>query len=262
MPSWTRSSSSISHSSSPAKQKNSSPTHALLGVRHHPRAPGAEVLDPPDVHVRVVDVDPVVREQVLAVEHHGDREEVAVAQPACAAAITSGCGCGLGHADRVPQRQRRDHRRRLEHLVAHVHAHAAVAVELELRDPVVEQHLAAELLDVVGHRLPHLAGAVARVVELRDQARDLVVPVAEERGPGGAEERQVLDPLGGPVGADLGRGHAPDLLGVRLEELVEEAAAEAVRDPLLVGVLLALRLDRRPQVGEERLASGRPGRAS
>ena len=48
-------------------------------------------------------------------------------------------------------------------------------------------------------------------------------------------------------------GHAPDLLRVRLEELVEEPAPEAVGDPLLVGVLLALRLDRRPEVGEERL---------
>ncbi len=136
--------------------------------------------------------------------------------------------------------------------VRHVNAHAAVAVELELRDPVVEQDLAAELLDVGGHLLPHLARAVARVVELRDEARDLVAAVAEERGPGGAEEREVLDPLGGPVGADLGGGHAPDLLRVGLEELVEEEAAEAVRDPLLVGLLLALRLDGRPQVGGER----------
>ena len=167
--------------------------------------------------------------------------------------MTSLRGCGLGHADRVPQRQRRDDRGRLEGLpVRHVNAHAAVAVELELRDPVVEQHLAAELLDVGGHLLPHLAGAVARVVELRDEARDLVAAVAEERGPGGAEEREVLDPLGGPVGADLGGGHAPDLLRVGLEELVEEEAAEAVRDPLLVGLLLALRLDGRPQVGGER----------
>ena len=31
MPSWTSLSSSVSHSSSPWKQKNSIPTHALLG---------------------------------------------------------------------------------------------------------------------------------------------------------------------------------------------------------------------------------------
>ena len=230
MPSWTRSSSSMFHSSSPAKQKNSRPTHAFVGVRHHPRAPGAEVLDPAHVHVRVVDVDPVVREEVLAVQHHGHGEEVAVAHP-----LRRGDHLGprvrARHADRVSQRQRRDHGRRLEHLVAHVHAHAAVVLEVELGDLVVQEHLAAELLDVVGHRLPHLAGAVAGVVELRDQARDLVVLVPEERGPGGAEEREVLDPLGGPVGADLGRGHAPDLLRVGLEELVEEPAAEAVRRP-------------------------------
>ena len=47
-------------------------------------------------------------------------------------------------------------------------------------------------------------------------------------------------------------GHAPDLLRVRLEEEVEQALAEAVRHPLLEGVLLALGLHLRPQVGEER----------
>ena len=121
------------------------PDAGLGRVRDHPGAPGAEVLDAADLHVRVVDVDPVVREQVLAVEHHGDREEVAVAQ-APAAAITSGCGCGLGHADRVPQRQRRDDRRRLEDLLAGTCTRTQ-------RSPSnssfvtrwFEQHLAAEL---------------------------------------------------------------------------------------------------------------------
>src|SRR5439155_24308715 len=42
-----------------------------------------------------------------------------------------------------------------------------------------------------------------------------------------------LDALGGPLGADLGCRHAPDLLVVRLEEQLEEAPAEAVRDPIL-----------------------------
>jgi hypothetical protein len=134
-----------------------------------------------------------------------------------------------------------------------VHAHAAVVLEVQPGDPVAQEHLAAELPDVLGHRLPHLARAVAGVVELRDQARDLVVLVAEEGRPGGADEGEVLDALGGPVGANLGRRDAPDLLRVRLEELIEEPAAEAVRDPLLERVLTTLRLPRGDEVGEQRL---------
>ena len=104
-------------------------------------------------------------------------------------------------------------------------------------DARVEPHLAALLLDRAAHRLPHLAGAEARVVELRDEALDLVVLVAEERGLRGGEERQPLDALRRPLGADLGRRDAPDLLGVRLEEELEQPAAEAVRDPVLERVV-------------------------
>jgi hypothetical protein len=87
-------------------------------------------------------------------------------------------------------------------------------------------------------------------VELGDQRLDLVALVAEERGLGGGEEREPLDPLRGPLGPDLGRRDAPDLLRVGLEEEVEEPLAEAVGDPLLEVVLLALGLRQRPQVGE------------
>ena len=81
-PSSTSSSSSMSQRSSPWKQKYSMPTQAFVVVRDHPRAPGAEVLDPADADARVVDVDPRVREQVLAVDDQRDGEEVAVAQAA------------------------------------------------------------------------------------------------------------------------------------------------------------------------------------
>ena len=236
------------------------PHAGLAGIGDHPRAPGAEVLDAADVHVRVVDVDPVVREQVLPVQHHGNGEEVPVAQAAGGGHdLGRGCGSAMptvfrSGSDEITAEARNQ-------AVAHVHTGAAVTGELELRGAVVQQHLAAELLDVHGHLLPHLARAVAGVVELRDQAGDLVAAVAEESAPGGPEEREVLDALRGPVGTDLGRGHAPDLLGVRLEELVEQIAAEAVRDPLLVGVLLALGLDRGPDVGRAPYRD-RSGRAS
>ena len=121
---------------------------------------------------------------------------------------------------------------------------------LELLDGRVEPHLAAAGDDLVGHRLPHLARAEARVVELGDQRLDLVAAVAEEGGLGGGEEREALDPLRGPLGAQLGRRDAPDLLGVGLEEVVVEPLAEAVGHPLLEVLLAALRLDGGPQVGD------------
>src|SRR5581483_3487664 len=94
--------------------------------------------------------------------------------------------------------------------------------------------------NVFGHLLPHLTRSVAGVVELGDQRLDLVAPVAEERRLGRAEEGQPLDPLGGPLSADLGGRHAPHLLRVRLEEMPVEALAEAVRDPILEAVLASL----------------------
>ena len=60
---------------------------------------------------------------------------------------------------------------------------------------------------------------------------------------------QVLDPLGRPVGRN-GRGrHPPDLFGVRLEEDLEEHAAEAVDDPVLDAPLGLDRRELRLDVG-------------
>jgi hypothetical protein len=117
-------------------------------------------------------------------------------------------------------------------------------------DRRLEADLPAQRADVVGHRLPHLAGPVAGVVELADEARVLVVLVAEEGRLGRGEEVEVLDALRRPLGTDLRGRHPPHLLGVGLEEELEQPLAEAVRDPLLQGLLLALALQRRPQVGE------------
>src|SRR5690349_22886906 len=54
-------------------------------IRRPPRStlfPYTTLFRSPDAHVRVVDVDPVVGEEVLALDDERDREEVAVAQAA------------------------------------------------------------------------------------------------------------------------------------------------------------------------------------
>ena len=141
--------------------------------------------------------------------------------------------------------------RGLDALAAGDHRGHPPVADLELLDRRAEADLAAVGDDLVGHRLPHLARPEARVVELADQRLDLAL-VAEERGLGGGGEGQALDALGRPLRAQLGGRDAPHLLGVGLEEVLVEPLAEAVGDPLLDVVLLALGLHLRPQVGEPR----------
>ncbi len=61
--------------------------------------PRAEVLDAADLDARLVDVDPVVREQVLAVDDQRDRQEVAVAQALGRGLDRAGRGGALASAD-------------------------------------------------------------------------------------------------------------------------------------------------------------------
>src|SRR5687767_11966039 len=95
-------------------------------------------------------------------------------------------------------------------------------VDLEPHDRLVEVDPPPFLLDRQGHRLPHLARAVARIVELLDQRSDLAPVVPPYRRTSSREEGDALDALRGPLGADLGGRHAPDLLRVRPEEQLEE----------------------------------------
>ena len=105
---------------------------------------------------------------------------------------------------------------------------------------MVQVHRDSALLDALLERLPHLAGPEPRVVELLDQRRHLPALQPEDRERR-LEQREVLDPLRGPLRPDLRAGDPPDLLAVRLEERVVEPLAEADRHPVLerLGVLAA-----------------------
>ena len=95
------------------------------------------------------------------------------------------------------------------------------------------------LADLVAGGFPHLAGAEPGVLEAVDQRLDdLALPLRLAGAPkrpldDRLDQAQPLDPLRGPVGRDGVGGHPPDLLGVGLEEDLEEDAAEAVDDPVL-----------------------------
>ena len=196
-----------------------------------------------------MDVDPVVGEEVLAVEHERDGQEVAVAQ---ALGGLGDRGGGAGSVMPAVARSGSDEMTASGSMISSgvwTATHSSSTNSRRVAG-VFEADLAAELLDAGGHRLPHLARAVAGVLELVDQRLDLVALVAEEGGLGGAEEAQALDALGGPLGAHLGGGDAPDLLRVALEEVGVEALAEAVGDPGLEVVLAALGLHRGPHVAQ------------
>ena len=84
----------------------------LVGVGDHPGRPGAEVLDAADPHVRLVDVDPVVREEIFAVDDQRDREEVAIAQAERGVDRPPAAGCGSAISTTSRSGRRRDRRRR------------------------------------------------------------------------------------------------------------------------------------------------------
>src|SRR4029450_208090 len=63
-----------------------------------------------------------------------------------------------------------------------------------------------------------------------------------------AEEREVLDPLGAPVGLDLRARNAPHLFALRLEEVPVQAPTEPRRDESLERRLVLRRVNAHPQV--------------
>ena len=211
------------------------PEAGAAGLRRHPGAPGGEVLDPADPHPRVVDVDPVVREGRLALDRQGDGEEVPVAQPGRRGGHLGGRR-RFGHSDRGPQGDRGDRSGDLDPLPARSHPGQPPVLVFEGFDRGAEADLAARALDPPRHLLPHLPRPQARVAELLDQALRRLATARKGRAQGG-DRREVGDPLGRPLGPQLVGPHPPDLFRIGLEEELEEAAAEARSDPLLIALL-------------------------
>ena len=156
----TSASSSIVQRSSPAKQKYSRPTHALSGSGtihgDHERI----VLDAADAHARLVDVDPVVGEEILAVDDERDGEEVAVAKAARGFEhlLRRRSGCTISTTSRNGSEEMTASGSVYE-IAARLDLDDPAAGELEPRHGRVEPNLAALLRDRDGHRVPHLARA-------------------------------------------------------------------------------------------------------
>ena len=127
---------------------------------------------------------------------------------------------------------------------------AAVVIELTPPLPALNRdhrfahfERGAAALNGLGQLLPHLAGTVQRIAKAIDQGLDdRAVPLAEsKRTLNQYAHREVLDPLGRPVGADLTARDTPDFLGVAAKEGLVQPPPEGVDHPVLEAANFALR---------------------
>ena len=116
----------------------------------------------------------------------------------------------------------------------------------------LQHDVAARSGHLVRARLPHQPRPRLRVLELLDQAGDvLLVAARQERVDDRGGQVQVLDALRRPVGLDVGGRAPPQLLGVGLEEDAVEPPAEARGRPPLERRLVLGRAHPHPGVGQD-----------
>ena len=122
----------------------------------------------------IVHVHPIVRERIASLEDERDGQEVAVPQPLRRVDhVRRGPRRACRHQG--PQRHRRHDLIADDRLAGRLDRLHALPVDPESLHRRAEADLASVALDRVRHRLPHLPGPVARIVEAADQA---AAPVA------------------------------------------------------------------------------------
>ena len=147
--------------------------------------------------------------------------------------------------------------------VGRAHPPVAIRILRQLFQPVTHQHLIALVFDVALGGIPHHAGAEARIAEGLEQGFDFLsvigLLVEAERAFQAIGHRvpqaQALDPLRRPVRGHFVARHAPDLLGIGLEEDRIELVAELVDRPVLEAPHILVRKDLRLAIAQH--AQGR-----
>ena len=261
-PSSIRSASELVQRSSPSKQKYSSPRLLLRGVGDEVGRPVLEVLDPADPDVGLVDVDPVVGKRLGPVDDQNDREEVAILERLGGRVEPRPGGGGLMAPDQVADRQGREEvlavvavgpPARNRERRTRVTADPSCSIRTTRRSrctappargsgrarlPTSGPDPAAGYWKLVDQRLDHLA--------LGDLSRPpkRAIPDRPTR----------LKPLircAAQSAEMLAGRHPPELLGVGLEEDLEEQPAEAVDDPVLEAPLGPDRPQSRLQIARD-----------
>ena len=181
-----------SHSSSPEKQKYSTPEAGATRPRHV-GAPAPEVLQPTGPDAGVVEIDPVVGERLRIGRSSDRRGQIAVPKtpapprpPSAGGAGSSASASSLsGMLESTPVT------RLLGVAVGgsddDVGDDALVVANRDA--PVPELDGDARRLDPPCERLPHLTRAEPRVVELLDQARHVAPSQAQRRTPAPSRTR-------------------------------------------------------------------------
>lgn len=220
----------------------------------HIGAPVVEDLHPAHLHTLVLDVDPIVADELPVLvlelefgEFQADDQEIPVLQ-ALKDLVHLG-GNGRPHG--------------LRHILQGHGAEYGVAIDrgqdivlavLDVIDTSIFQRQPrhfrlqgdpdAGLRAFIGHLLPQHARTLGGIQELLDERGGctLGIPVTDahhllEAVPDEIRDLERLDALAAPFGADLGTGLAPDLPRVVLEEHIIDLAAETV-DVEILQVLL------------------------
>lgn len=224
-----------------------------VGVGNHLGRPVFEVLDAADLHPWFMHVNPVVGEEVGAVDDEADRQEVAVAEAV-------GGGEDGRRRGRVEPFQKFGDGHTGNEIGAGDGLGAAVLVDDDVGDRVsgtadaddaaFQVKLPALLLNLFADGLPHLAGAAPGIVEGFDEAGDSAVGLDEHTEQGTAEG-EVFDALGGPFGFEFGAGNSPHFFGVGFEEGFKEPFAEAVGDPMFEALFFRVGEEMPAEVAEE-----------
>ena len=204
---------------------------------------------------RGVDVDPVVGEPVGFGDHERHREEVPERQPFAASSTRAGGGGsmastsnGIGIDDTTWEHPTRAGPSGVEATTSRARPPSwrMLRTSWEKRTslpwPTTSSWQRSHIMPGPWRGYSNSSMRLVTSVWLR---------AGREGVPHRLEQREVLDPLGGPVGLDVGGRHAPDLLGVGLEEDPVEAPTEPRRGVALEGGLVGRWTQPHPRVGDD-----------
>jgi len=118
---------------------------------------------------------------------------------------------------------------------------------------LVHAQYTALFLDETRDSLPHLSRPKRRIAKAIHQCLDCTAAAcpARDETPHERGERQTLDPLRGPLRADFGAWHAPDLFRVAAEKNFVEPPSKCVHHPIFKASDRCLATSLRPQIAQQ-----------
>ena len=202
--------------------------------RRHRRAPVGRLVQPAERNVLAGKIDPGLVGRPLALEHHRHDDEIAVAQPRrrrthLGRRVRGQCLNNLG--------QRNSGQKCLARKLVppsplpHADTLNAPAVVVYVHHPGVGGNR-ARALDLIAQALGDAADPEPRVQKPIHERRQRGAALQKRAADGGAQ-RQALDALRHPLGADVAAADAPDLFAVVAEIKLEQRPARTGPRPSL-----------------------------